>query len=64
MISTEYDWASFWNVVHTQNCNIPKKLIHAKLHKQLEEIVHAAKRSWLFISNIALINFFQFRKLG
>ena len=49
--------------MQTQDCNISKELIHAKPHEQLEEIVHTAKRSWLFISNIALINFFLFRKI-
>jgi len=37
--------------MQTQDCNISKELIHAKPHEQLEEIVHAAKRSRLFISN-------------
>jgi hypothetical protein len=63
MISTEYNRPSFRNVMKTQNCYISKKLIHAKPHERLNEIIHATKRSGLFISNAAVINFLYFRRL-
>lgn len=59
VISAEDQGTTLWNVVLTQNCDIPKELVHREFHAKPRKGIKTNRWRGLLVRNTCLIDFYR-----